>query len=405
MMNRIFAGSNIAIEVLPDRWRLFANGVGNEMLLAEATAFDGLRYGQTFGAQRRLPSSGKLAPDAVQRVVVGWSAKDAAWHLGLMLASDLAEARGSRWCELAAWPDPDSSRHQQAAARAGEALAQQLARPFTVVPPKNPPSTPPAPSYTEYSAPTVVPPSFPTAEPHPAALYPGLHPPVEAAPPPPMPALPNKLGVWLIRTTPDTLLELRLSPAWGRGKLLRVLWYVLWAAVFVVLSVTSLTRGIALPQPEFLPYIGLGASVVLILMAVGTLLQTFRRLNRIVIDPRARLVIGLRGSRERWRYSASDLQAVYASEIVSKINRRKGTRSVHFAELNLLSRDEKFLHLFSVDHVDEKVLLPAGTDEEAANADGVMPLTTYNAASRAQIIALYIARALGVSAFYDQRIK
>src|SRR5690606_40996963 len=53
--------------------------------------------------------------------------------LGLLLEMELAQERGSRWCEIAHWPDPSTTVFQELAARAGESLAQVTTRPFHLV--------------------------------------------------------------------------------------------------------------------------------------------------------------------------------------------------------------------------------------------------------------------------------
>ena len=53
-----------------------------------------IKYLPVFAHKRRLPDTGRLPLDSIQRVVLGWSHEDESWHLGLLLGPELAEARG-----------------------------------------------------------------------------------------------------------------------------------------------------------------------------------------------------------------------------------------------------------------------------------------------------------------------
>lgn len=378
MMNRISAGSNLSIDMKQEHWRLLTNGDGMEKVLVEAKPGQPLRYVATFGTQRRLPHNGTLSLDEVDRVVLGWSNRDESWHLGLMLKPELAQSRGSRWCGLAFWPDPDTDLYRDIAARAGETLAQKMERPFTLIPPRVGDAAP----------------AYGTAYAHwsPAA----------ASPPEP----PFKIDHWTLRRTTDPMqLELKLSSAWGRARLLRVAWYILWAGVFVALSVTSLSAGIALPQPEFLPYAGLVGAAFLILLSLSTLIGAIRRVKRIEIDGRSLTIRGMRGRRARWSYSADELNSVYATLVLTKASRRKRTRHAHYGELNLCKHDGTFHTVIAQGQTDEKLPLMEGIPPEVANAEQIIPLTAQIAYTRLQAAALLIAQTLQLPVQYDQRIK
>src|SRR5688500_11827954 len=100
-MNPISAADNHSIHSSLARWRL----LHNEKPLAEASP-RGFRYGGRFGSSRRLSETGVLEASDILQVVLGWQQTDEYWHLGLILAPRIADERGSRWCELVAWPDP-----------------------------------------------------------------------------------------------------------------------------------------------------------------------------------------------------------------------------------------------------------------------------------------------------------
>jgi hypothetical protein len=379
MMNRISAGSNLSIDMQQDYWRLLTNGDGMDRVLVEAKPGQALRYVPTFGTQRRLPTSGTLPLEHVDRVVLGWSNRDESWHLGLMLRPKLAQSRGSRWCGLAFWPDPDTDLYRDIAARAGETLAQKIDRPFTLIPPR---AGEAGLAYGSVYAPGV---------------------PAVAATPP---QLPFKVDHWVMRSTADPLqLELKLSSAWGRSRLMRVAWYILWAGVFVVLAVSSLSSGIALPQPEFLPYAGLVGAAFLILLSLSSVFSVLSRVKRIEIDGRTRTIRGMRGRSDRWSYAANELSSVYVTVVVNKVNRRKRTRQLHYAEINLCGSDGRFHNLIVQGQTDESIPVAEGAPPEMLNVEQVVPLMAQTAYTRVQAAALLIAQTLQLPAVTDQRIK
>ena len=71
-------------------------------------------------------------------MVLGWSWDAEAWHLGVLLTDTIATLRGSRWCEIARWPDPDNDLYREIALQAGQTLSQALDRPFNLIPVRKP---------------------------------------------------------------------------------------------------------------------------------------------------------------------------------------------------------------------------------------------------------------------------
>src|SRR6185369_11802124 len=134
-MDRISAAGNLTIEVKPESWRLIVNGNSQERVLVEVSPGEPIRYIPTFAAKRRLPDTGKLPIENIQRVVLGWSNEDESWHLGLLLTPELASARGSRWCEIALWPDPVVNVFSDISSQAGRTLARTITRPFNLIEP------------------------------------------------------------------------------------------------------------------------------------------------------------------------------------------------------------------------------------------------------------------------------
>ncbi len=224
---------------------------------------------------------------------------------------------------------------------------------------------------------------------------------IETLPPEPIPQpdLPLRFDLWTLRREAPERLELKLSPAWGRGKLIRVAWNIVWLAVFIVLTATTLTSGIALPRPELLVYLGFASIAVLVVIIFYNLYQTLTYTNRITFDPAG--VRWLKGKHVQRTLSIGELQAVYASQIVGKIDKKKDQRSVSYGEINLLLRDGEFKSILIQPQSDEKI--PAM--EDPLDEEMIMPLTEYNARTPLQSAALEIGHVLNLPAEYDKRLK
>ena len=121
-MDSVAAAENLSVELAPDAWRLLHEDLHGARELLSAGRDGRLRYSPAFAASRRLPAGGALACAHVDHVLLGWSPADEAWHLGLLLAPQLANLRDSRWCELAHWPDPEQSDFRDLAERSGQAF-------------------------------------------------------------------------------------------------------------------------------------------------------------------------------------------------------------------------------------------------------------------------------------------
>jgi hypothetical protein len=360
-MDRISAAGNLSIEVKPESWRLIVNGDTQERVLVEAAPGQPLRYIPTFAAKRRLPNTGILPVESIQRVVLGWSNDDEAWHLGLLLSPELANLRGSRWCEIARWPDPDFNVFGELASQAGRSLARTITRPFNLI------------------------------EPQPGAK-------AEAEPVmPPLRALPLEFDQWTLEKTGDSLRFLR-APQWSRSRVLRVIWYALLAVVYVVLSLTTLSQIIALPRPEFLPYLGLAVAALLGLMILYLFYQLFTVPDRVTVDGSTQSIYASRGNRERWRLENVAVESIYVSQVV---NRRGKKRVVHHGELNVRLQDGSFFELLSQPQSYDDLLTPVDADEDEA----VVSLNTLNAYTDLQMAAIWVAQTLRVPCWYDRRTK
>ncbi len=390
-MERITAANNLVIEYEPERWRLLQNGGGAERVLVETAPDSSLRYPASFGVMRRLPENGTLDPAGVERVVLGWSAKVQTWHLGLMLDPSLAQKRGSRWCALAAWnePEPDG------AAQASKQLASQIQRPFLLVPPKLEPVA------VNGAAVTTAIPTVQVPSPQPVTAQP-----VETLPPPTLPALPYQLDDWRLDRAEDGRLIFTL-PGLMRRRVLKALWYLLWVVVFTILSVTSLTTGIAPPQPTFLPYVGIAGAVFLLALAAVTILQARATITRVEVDGLSAVITGFKGNGQVWQYHRDEIEGIYASLVMGKVNRRQQNRRIEYGELNLLLRSGEFVPVISGVDLDDKIDAAFTEDEEVAllNADEVAPLTIYTTRNKVQAAALSVAETLNINAANDRRVR
>jgi hypothetical protein len=357
-MDQISAAGNLTIEMDTDRWRLIGNGASPGQLLLEAVSGQPLHYVSVFAAKRRLPDSGSLPLEQIQRIVLGWSNEDEAWHLGLLLEAELAQERGSRWCELARWPDPDTTVFVDIARQAGRSLAGAVSRPFNFIEPE----------IKEKEA--------------------------VAAPPPPLPELPLTLDLWTIEK--QNRLQLTRAARWRQGRLLRSVWYTLLALVYIVLSVVTLTGVIALPKPEFLPYLGLAVAALLIGMVVYMLYQVFTSVDKVIVDSESRSIRGLRGKNARWRLTSDQIKGVYVSQIVAKRGKK---RTVQYGELNLCLSDNSFRFLLDQSQFENDLLPP---DAEMGEKP-VAPMNPYAVYTDLQAAGLYLAQTLDVPCYYDQR--
>jgi hypothetical protein len=362
-MSRISAGGNLSIDIQPTNWRLLANGIDVERALLEAAAGEPLRYVPAFGSTRRLPDTGVLPTQYIQRVVLGWSQEDESWHLGFLLEPLLAAPRGSRWCEVAYWHDPDRQMFEDAARTAGETLAQAMTRPFHFVPP--------------VVSDSVV---------------------AKPAAPAPLRPLPAALDEWAIRMNNSGQIEAAL-PSKGSTRIRRAVWYGFLSVVYFALSGLTLTSGIALPRPEWLPWLGVAAAIILLLLAIRTLLVRDQSVNRIVVHPEAKVIRGSHDRQDRWRYEADEIKSVYVSQLVQK-PRRNGTQAIPYGELNLELTNGTFQYVLQQGSIDVAAL-----ETDTPLREGAALLQPQDTHTDLQILALHIARMLNVPCIYDLRRK
>jgi hypothetical protein len=373
-MTRISAAEHLVIEMDFANWQLLQlDEEGNRTLVMDAQLNQPLRYSTAFATSRHLPSGGVLPVEYIRQVVVGWSYEDEAWHLGLLLAPDLAGVRGSRWCEIARWPDPDRDLFNDFARAAGESLAEKLSKPLNCVSPQ-----------ADKTAKETL-----------------------------LPDLPLNLGVWTLDRMGDNTLALMRKRRWVFGQFTRLIWYVAWATIYILLSVSTLNSDLALPNagamlpsPEILPYLGLATAAILVLMALYLLYQILTSTNRILVDGERHRVVGLRGSSQRWEKTGNNLCDVYVTQIVKD---KRNKRTVFHGELNLRQTNGDFYRILEQPDKTEETLGTDDqmrTDETAVAEEAVLALTPANHLSNLQAAGLHIAKTLGgLPCWYDQRVR
>jgi hypothetical protein len=368
-MTRIPAAENLTIDYTPERWRLFLNGSTQERLIVEAAPGRSLRYASGFAERRRLPV-GTLPQAQIKQVVLGWSNSDGAWHLGLVLTPEIAQQRGSRWCEIARWDDPNANTYLTVAETAGRGLSTALDRPFRLIPP-----------VTEDE----------------------ITPEVRE-----LPALPLKCGIWMLERQGERLQFIR-SQRWIMSRVLRVLWYSFWVVVYIVLSVATLTTELALPNsgtmlpnPAILPYLGLVTAFVLVLIIIKNLFDILTQPGRIMIDPESRTIAAFRGNTLRWSLNGDDIQSVYVSQVTGKRGKK---RSIYHGEINLQVGDEKFRNVIVQDQEEERVEKEK-LDKNTPLKEEILALTPYQIDTDLQAAGLHIAASLGdLPCYYDQHVQ
>ena len=355
-MNRFSAAGNLTIEVAPDQWRLIANGNFQERVLLEASTNQAIRYIPAFANKRRLPDNGELPVSTVQRVVLGWSHQDESWHLGLLLGPEIATDRGSRWVELASWPDAETTVFRELAKDAGKHLGSVLSRPFSLVEPQ-------------------------AKEPVPEPL-------------PPLRPLPLEFDDWTL--VEEGTLRFNRAPGWRWPNIRRAIWYSLLVIIYVVLSIVTLLQPVALPRPEWLPYLGLAVAAVLLGLVVYTLYRLMTDYDHVVLDDTRRSIVGRRGNKERWRVDNVAIVSLYVSEVVKQKGEK---RQILHGEINAQLQDGGFRNLLTQYQPTEDT--HSYPDSEII--DGVTPLTARNATSDLQHAGLWISQSLGVPSYLDIR--
>ena len=374
-MPRIAVSANSLVDYSPDRWRLVqVDDLAEPKLVVEAKSGAPLRYNGYFAVSRDLPEAGEILEADLGQVVLGWSKESSSWQLGLTLSPEISLARSSRWFELLRFTNPDASVHEGAAIQLGTALANTLGIPFAS------------------TAPLAI---EPEPEPEPIPLEP----------------LPLDLGLWRLERGIEGELRLAREKRWLRAKQRQIAWYGTLTVVYLWVSIATLTSelglpiaGTLIPNPAWLPYLGIAVAVLLLLAIARLLLIILREPNSIVINPYEKTISAARGNQRLWKVNAGGIQSIYASEVVKKRGRKP---TIFHGEINLHLLDGRFMPIL----VDKEKIVdalltgrdPLAEKERAADMHVLEPEAVSTAL---QAAALHIGVCLGeLPVWYDRRLK
>ena len=378
-MTRIAVSSNSLVDYSQDRWRLIkVENPSKPELVLEAKTGAPLRFSGYFAVSRDLPESGEILNADLGQVVLGWSSESASWQLGMTLSPEISLARASRWFEVLRFTNADQNAFEATAAQLGKALAKTLDIPFVS---------------SEQS--------------------------VEEAPEPepiPLVDMPLDLGMWRLQPAAcgvgdEGELELTRHRRWLRGKLRQIAWYALWTAIYLWVSIATLTSelglpiaGTLIPNPSWLPYLGIAVAVLLTLLNLRQIWLILREPDSIVINPWDKTVSAWRGGQQLWRVNAGGVQSVYASEVVKKRGRR---HTVFHGEINLHLLDGSFMPvLVDADKITDGLLPGIDLMTDKKRPEGVSVLEPAEVATSLQAAAVHIALCLGdLSVWYDRRLR
>ena len=207
--------------------------------------------------------------------------------------------------------------------------------------------------------------------------------------------------------------ELRLlrEKRWLRGRLRQIAWYGLWIVIYLWVSIATLTSelglpiaGTLIPNPAWLPYLGLVVAGLLVLAIARQIMIILREPDALLIQPWERSVGAWRGNKQLWKVKSGSIQSVYASEIVKKRGRRP---TLLHGEINLHLLDGSFLSLLIDREKIVDALLP-GSDPiaEKKRPEGVLALEPAEATTALQAAAIHIGISLGeLPVWYDRRLR
>lgn len=376
-MTRIAVSANSLVDYSPDRWRLIKVAAPKApKLVLEAKRGAPLRFDAYFAASRDLPESGEILQADLGQVILGWSQESGSWQLGLTLSPEISLARSSRWFEILRFTHADPAVHEEEATRLGQALAQALGIPF---------------ASTEAAI---------AAEPEPEPI--------------PLVDLPLHLGMWRLQPADENgegELRLLREKRWLQSRLRQIAWYGLWILIYLGVSIASLTSelglpiaGTLIPDPSWLPYLGLVVAGLLALAIARQVMIILREPDALRINAFERSVGAWRGDKQLWKVNAGGVQSVYASEVLKKRSRRP---TILHGEINLHLLDGSFLSLMIDREKIVDALLP-GSDSaaEKKRPEGVLALEPAEVTTALQAAAVHIALGLGeLPVWYDRRLR
>ena len=378
-MSRIAVSPNSLVDYSPKRWRLIElDEAAKPRLVVEAIAGAPLRFNGAFAVSRDLPEVGEILKADLGQVVLGWSSEAGSWQLGLTLSPEVSLARSSRWFEVLRLAHEDPDVHQARATELGKALARTLDIPFA------------SSQQTIEEAP----------EPEPVPLV----------------ELPLELGMWRLiaparKDAEAGELELARDQRWLRGRLRQIAWYGFWTAVYLWVSIATLSNelglpiaGTLIPNPAWLPYLGFVVAGLLLLAILRQGWIILRQPDAISINPWDKSVSARRGGQRLWTVGADSVQSVYASEVVKKRGKR---HTVYHGEINLHMLDGSFKPLLvDADKIADGLLPGIDPQAEKERGEGVQALEPAEVATSLQAAAVHIALSLGeLPVWYDRRLR
>ena len=378
-MTRIAVSSNSLVDYSQDRWRLIQiDDSAEPKLVLEAIAGAPLRFNGYFAVSRDLPEAREILKADLGQVLLGWSSESESWQLGLTLSPEISLARSSRWFEVLRLTNSDPAVYEKTAAQLGKALARTLDIPFV-------------------------------------SSELGID---EAPEPEPIPLvdLPLDLGMWRLQPASSKAggegeLELRRDKRWLQSKLRQIAWYGFWAAVYLWVSIATLTSelglpiaGTLIPNPAWLPVLGIAVALLLFLMILRQVWIVLREPDAMTINPWEKTISARRGGGQLWRVNAGAVQSVYASEVLKKRGRR---HTVFHGEINLHLLDGSFMPLrVNSDKITDGMLAGIDPLAEKNRPDGVNLLEPAEVATALQAAAVHIALNLGeLPVWYDRRLR
>ena len=129
--------------------------------------------------------------------------------------------------------------------------------------------------------------------------------------------LPLHLGMWRLRAADDkgeVEGELRLlrEQRWLQGRLRQIAWYALWTAIYLWVSIATINSdlglpiaGTLIPNPAWLPYLGLVVAVLLMLAIARQIVIILREPDTLLIQPWERSVGAWRGNKQLWKVKSA----------------------------------------------------------------------------------------------------
>ncbi|HML24595.1 MAG TPA: hypothetical protein PKD09_23280 [Aggregatilinea sp.] len=332
-MEFIRAAHNLTIELSPTTWRLFNGSLKSDppdAVISLMEAREGhITCSPAFAKARRLPEDGQLEPEDIARIVVGWAPESGNWHLGLLLNGDPENGSAVRWCGLASWPSGAASESVTQAKLAGQSLARIIDRPFRLVPPKGMDGT------LQRTQPVQ-----PTDRMEPSA--------VRVVTPVAPQAPPFQFDGWRMAVGKQGYVWMR-PDRWVVTAAVKIVGYLVLAALFVFLGARSQTSGLADVNPGWLPWAGIVVGIVLAVLAVR-LLWKLITLSDVLINATAREVLcRSRMGRVVWRVPFDAAQYVLISQTPAHPEgRTKAQRGVEYDPVDTPMRiaQDVWIHIY-----------------------------------------------------------